>query len=371
MVDYKKIKKRFQQYNFSLATVYIISYAFFLLIASEVMVLLEPKNYDNFFDGLWWSIVTATTVGYGDMVPHSAVGKVVAVVIIIGGVIAVAAFTALMTSELIEKKIFSKKGYEMLDQLENHLVICGFKTPRTEVLQTFKKRYGENIVIVYHELVPELKNLLEEHNLKFVEGEYNDEAVLKEAKIEKAEKVMILNAHDAYADAKVLETVIVIRSLNHSVYIIAEIDDPKYENYLVKSKCNEIIMSEEYNRFLLSKSITEPGMSKVVRNLLSTQNFRIITKHNYHDKTYKEAFESSLKEGEILLGVIENYIDEAELKKLVLKKLRFGGESAKYKDLLNKIKRNEIEMEVHINPEDSFVIPEFSAIITMERKNGE
>ena len=335
------------------------------------MVLLEPNNFDNFLEGLWWSIVTATTVGYGDMVPHTDAGKFMAILIIIGGVVAVAAFTALMTTRLIEKKIFSKKGYEMLDTLEDHLVICGFKSPRLEVLQTFKKRYGENVVIVYHELVPELKNLLEEHNLKFVQGEYNDEAVLKEAKIEKANKVMILNVHDEYADAKVLETVIVIRSLNHSVYIIAEINDPKYENYLIKSKCNEIIMSEEYNRFLLSKSITEPGMSKVVRNLLRTQNFKIITKHNYHNKTYKEAFESSLKEGEILLGVIENYVDEEELKKIVLKKLRFGGESTKYKELLNKIKHNEIEMEVRINPEDSYIIPEFSAIITMERKNGE
>ncbi len=371
MVNYKELRKRFQKYNFSLATVYLFLYGLFLLIASEVMVLLEPKNYADFFDGLWWSIVTATTVGYGDMVPHTESGKFVAVVVIIGGVIAVAAFTALMTSRLIEKKIFSKKGYEMLDSLQDHLVICGFKSPRLEVLQSFKKRYGENVVIVYHELPPELKNLLEEHNLKFVQGEYNDEAVLKEAKIERADKVMILNSHDAYADAKVLETVIVIRSLNHGVYIIAEINDPKYENYLIKSKCNEIIMSEEYNRFLLSKSITEPGMSKVVRNLLRTQNFKIITKHDYQGKSYKEAFESSLEKGEILLGVIENYIDEAELKKLVLKKLRFGGESAKYKEMLNKLKKNELEMEVHINPDDAFIVPEFSAIITMERKNGE
>jgi len=90
---------------------------------------------------------------------------------------------------------------------------------------------------------------------------------------------MIFNMHDDFVDAKVLETVIVIRSINASVYIIAEINDAKCENYLIKSKCNEIIMSEEYNRFLLSKSITEPGMSKVVCNLLRTQNFRIVTRH--------------------------------------------------------------------------------------------
>lgn len=362
--------KKWKKLDFSLASVYIFAYILFLFISSEAMVLLEPKNYKTFFDGLWWSIVTATTVGYGDMVPHSETGKLLAVIIIVGGVIAVAVFTASVTTTLVEKKIFSQKGYKMLDTLENHLVICGFKTPREEVLNSFKRHYKNNIVIIYPELVPELENLLQEHDLKFARGEYNDEAVLKNAKIEKADKVMILNMHDEFADAKVLETVIVIRSLNPNVYIIAEINDPKYENYLIKSKCNEIIMSEEYNRFLLSKSITEPGMSKVVRNLLKTQNFHIKTKHNFTGKSYKEAFEESLKNGEILLGIIENYITEAKLKKIVLTKLRFGGEVKKYETLLNKIKKHEVEMEVKINPEDTFTIPEFAAIISMERKNG-
>ncbi len=363
--------KNLKKFNISLATAYILFYNLFLLLASEMMTLLEPKNYKTFFDGLWWAIVTATTVGYGDMVPHSETGKLLAVVIIMGGVIAVAAFTALMTTQLIERKIFSQKGYEMLDSLEKHLVICGFKSPRAEVLNSFKKHYGDNIVIIYPDLTPELKTVLEENNLKFVQGEYNDELVLKNAKIEKAEKVMILNMHEEYADAKVLETVIVIRSLNHTVYIIAEINDSKYENYLIKSKCNEIIMSEEYNRFLLSKSISEPGMSKVVRNLLRTQNFHIVTEHPFVNKTYKEAFDESIAKGEILLGIIHNYITEEKLKKVVLRKLRFGGETKKYKDLLNEIRNNEVEMDVVINPDDDVIIPEFSAIISMERKNGE
>ncbi len=334
------------------------------------MVILEPKYYHSFFDGLWWAIVTATTVGYGDMVPHSTFGKTIAIAIIIGGVIAVAAFTALMTSRLVTKNIFSKKDYEMLDSLNKHLVICGFKSPRQEVLQSFKSHYGNNIVIIYPELVPELKKLLKEHELKWAQGEYNDEAVLKEAHIERADKVMILNQHDEYGDARVLETVIVIRSLNSNVYITAEIIDPKYENYLLKSKCNEIIMSEEYNRFLLSKSVTEPGMSKVIRKLLRTQNIHIITHHQYINKSFKEAFQDSLQKNKILLGIVKNYITESELKKIVLQKLRFGGESEKYKNFLAKMKKNELEMEVIINPEDNEIIPEFAAIIIMERKNG-
>ncbi|WP_353663140.1 ion channel [Hydrogenimonas sp. SS33] len=351
----------------TVANAYLLFYFLLVVAISEAMVWLEPRYYHDFFDGFWWAIVTATTVGYGDMVPHTETGKIIAMVIIIGGVVAVSLFTAQMASYLVAMKIQAKKGYEMLEELDRHLVICGFKTPRIEVLEGFKKRYGTNIVIVYPELVPELERVLNEHGLKFAKGEYNDEAVLKEARIEKAEKVMILNMHDEYADAKVLETVIVIRSLNRDVYIIAEINDPKYENYLIKSKCDEIIMSEEYNRFLLSKSITEPGMSKVIRNLLRTQNFHIVTRHPFVGKTYGEAFKTSMEKNEILLGVVTNYVTGAQLKKILLTKMRFGGESEKYKKLLTKAKRGEIEMDVVINPSDDYVIPEFSAIIIMER----
>ena len=353
--------------GFSLANAYLLFYSLLLLFISEAMVWLEPRYYKGFFDGFWWAIVTATTVGYGDMVPHTETGKILAIIVIVGGVVAVAVFTAQMASQLVARKIYAQKGYEILEGLEHHLVICGFKTPRKEVLEGFKRRYGTNIVIVYHELVPELERLLNEHGLKFAKGEYNDEAVLKEARIEKADKVMILNLHNEYADAKVLETVIVIRSLNREVYIIAEINDPKYENYLLKSKCDEIIMSEEYNRFLLSKSISEPGMSKVIRNLLRTQNFHIVTDHTFIGKTYGEAFKTSIRKNEILLGVVKNYVTGAQLKRIVLNKMRFGGDSSKYKAMLGKIKRNEIEMEVVINPDDDFVIPEFAAIIIMER----
>lgn len=356
-----------KRFEFSLANLYLMVYSLFLLILSFVMVYIEPKEFKNFFDALWWVVVTVSTVGYGDMVPHSEVGKALSMLAIIGGVIAVSLLTAQIATKLITKKLFEKKEYLMTDNLKNHLVICGFKTPRKEILKEFKEKYGDQIVVVYHELPLELETVLKEHSLKFVQGNYNEEEVLKKAHIEKADRVMILNSHDEFSDAKVLETVIIIRSLNKNVYIIAEIDNLKYENYLVKSKCDEIIMSEEYNRFLLSKSISEPGMSKVIRKLLRTENFHIQKKHPYFKQKYKDAFEKSLLSNNILLGVVENDVSQSEVKKHILDSMHFGRDATKYKDMLNKIKNNEMEKNVIINPDDDYIIAEFTSIILMKR----
>ncbi|QOP46724.1 potassium channel family protein [Sulfurimonas paralvinellae] len=356
-----------QKFEFSLANFYLFVYSVFVVVIAIVLPYLEPQNFKDFFDAFWYMVVTVSTVGYGDVVPHSEFGRLMAMLAIFGGVVAVAVLTAQLTTQLVTKKIFSKKRYLMTENLNHHLVICGFKTPRKDILAGFVEKYGKNIVIVYHDFPPELEDVLNEYDLKFVQGNYNEEEVLKRANIEKADRVMILNAHDEYSDAKVLETVIIIRSLNNEVYIIAEIINPQYENYLLKSKCDEIVMSEEYNRFLLSKSITEPGMSKVIRKLLRTSNFKIQQKHPFTGKTYKEAFDALLDKREILLGVIENDVTAKELKKIILNNMHFGKDAQKYKTLLNKIKNSEIQKNVIINPDDDFTITEFSAIILMKR----
>src|SRR3954451_12179163 len=44
---------------------------------------LEPDTFPTVFDGIWWAIITASTVGYGDYVPHSIFGKISGILLII------------------------------------------------------------------------------------------------------------------------------------------------------------------------------------------------------------------------------------------------------------------------------------------------
>ena len=51
-----------------------------------VMTLVDNKDFPTVGDGLWWSIQTLSTVGYGDIVPTSAWGRLLGSIVIIGGV---------------------------------------------------------------------------------------------------------------------------------------------------------------------------------------------------------------------------------------------------------------------------------------------
>ena len=56
-------------------------------MAGAIMSLVEPQTVKgNMWDGMWWAIVTATTVGYGDISPASAAGRLVAVALMLFGI---------------------------------------------------------------------------------------------------------------------------------------------------------------------------------------------------------------------------------------------------------------------------------------------
>ena len=68
------------------------------VVTGLVATLIDRKDFHTFGDGVWWSIVTLGTVGYGDIVPHSAWGRVLGSIVIICGVTFIAFLVATVTS---------------------------------------------------------------------------------------------------------------------------------------------------------------------------------------------------------------------------------------------------------------------------------
>jgi len=62
----------------------------------------DKKTYPNIGDGLWWAIQTVTTVGYGDLVPTSTTGRLVAALVMVVGIGFLTVITAAITSTFVE-----------------------------------------------------------------------------------------------------------------------------------------------------------------------------------------------------------------------------------------------------------------------------
>ena len=71
------------------------------VLSGFVVTVVDHKDFPTFGTGIWWAIVTLGTVGYGDVVPHTAWGRVVGSVVIIVGVTFLSFLIATVTSYFV------------------------------------------------------------------------------------------------------------------------------------------------------------------------------------------------------------------------------------------------------------------------------
>lgn len=90
-----------------------------LLLASTLIFYLEntaqPDKFANLGDGLWWAIVTFTTIGYGDIVPITIMGRILGGVIGLAGILLIAIPTALISSAFFNMKRKESSNVKILD----------------------------------------------------------------------------------------------------------------------------------------------------------------------------------------------------------------------------------------------------------------
>jgi len=62
----------------------------------------DTRNFHDIGDGIWWSVQTVTTVGYGDLVPTNTLGRLVASIVMLTGIAFLTVITAAITSTFVE-----------------------------------------------------------------------------------------------------------------------------------------------------------------------------------------------------------------------------------------------------------------------------
>ena len=117
------------QMNGSVLAAFLFVIVVILFLSAALMQSLEPQRFVQLTDALWWSIVTLTTVGYGDLVPESLPGKLVAGVLMVFGIGIIALPTgvlgASMTKLMLEDRSRKVKECTRCGEQE-HLTVARF-----------------------------------------------------------------------------------------------------------------------------------------------------------------------------------------------------------------------------------------------------
>jgi voltage-gated potassium channel len=98
-----RVQRRIERLTIVRAVRLVASVALTLALVAAVLERLVDPAMGDFGDALWWAVTTVTTVGYGDVVPESTPGRVVAGVLMLAGVSAIPITTSLVVSVFVTR----------------------------------------------------------------------------------------------------------------------------------------------------------------------------------------------------------------------------------------------------------------------------
>ena len=85
------------------ANVIVTATLLVVVVGGVLMRVLDHKEYASIWLGMWWVLQTVTTVGYGDLTPESAIGKILTSLVMLWGVAFLAIITAAITSVFVAR----------------------------------------------------------------------------------------------------------------------------------------------------------------------------------------------------------------------------------------------------------------------------
>ena len=226
----------------------------FLIISGGTLGYVFLEGW-NLFDSFYMTIITLTTVGFGEVHPLSHVGKMFTIALIVGGVGAV--FYGLSTGAkfMLEgefEEIFGRKRLEKkIKELKDHFVVCGYGRMGRIICRELREKEISFVVI---EKMPE--KLLDGQDLLLVEGDATKDEVLKEVGIDRAKGLISVLP----SDAENLYVVLSARGLNPTLTIVARAGDEGSEQKLLRAGADRVVSPYHIGGLRIAHTVLKPAV---------------------------------------------------------------------------------------------------------------
>jgi voltage-gated potassium channel len=247
-----RLRKRFGPYwgiiwgFFALSLVFVLGIAAFMAVEGW-----------NFFDSLYMVVITLSTVGYGEVLPLTTHGRVVAMLLIVSGVgtfaYLIGAFTKMLVEGNLQMSLGRRKVRKLIDKMRGHVIVCGYGRLGRVVVADFLK---EGIGVVVVERDPEVVALLQEREIPHIDGDATDDETLTAAGIDRARALAACLTQEA---ANVYVT-LTARQLAPDLFIVARADENRHIQRLERAGANQALIPHLYGGHRMAQSILRPNV---------------------------------------------------------------------------------------------------------------
>jgi voltage-gated potassium channel len=215
--------------------------------------------------GIYWAIVTAATVGYGDISPHNTASRIVAAVVILTAIPLLAAVFALAAGLAAAVHIRRLLGMEHVTPAGEFTVVYGMSPAVPHIVDELVSS-GRHVVLVADAGATEV-----DRRVQLLSGDPTNEVVLRRSHPEKASNALVAHPDDG----DVLVTCVALRTLAPDLEVTALVRSPKVGQALRELGISRTLSSDELVAHTLAKTLEAPHAGELLLRLIDSNRFRM------------------------------------------------------------------------------------------------
>ncbi len=242
--------------------------ALLTLAAASILiggVLFATTEHVSLGTGLYWAVVTASTVGYGDVTPHNPAGRIVSIIVILTAIPALASVFALaagLAAAIQMRRLF---GMEHAVPAAGFTVVYGMQPAVPQILEDLVAG-GRTVV-----LVADIDPAEVHHKVQLIAGDPTNEQVIRKSRPDKAGDALVACPEDG----DVLVTCVALRTLAPSLDVFALARSPKIAQALRDLGVGRTLSSDELVAHTLAKSLEAPHAGELLLGLIDSERYRM------------------------------------------------------------------------------------------------
>jgi voltage-gated potassium channel len=217
----------------------------------------------SWIDAFYMTVITITTVGFGEVVPLDDVDKLFTSVLILSSIFILAYAISVITEYMLSKNnignLREKRIHKIIDSMKDHVIVCGYGRngkQAVEKLIAYKKPFV--IIEKDHDVVDKFGSAA-----LFVEGNASDDEVLKEAGVNRASTLICALP----SDADNLFIVLTARQMNPNLRIISRATEETSYKKLKLAGADNVILPEKIGGDHMASLVVVPDLVEFLDNL--------------------------------------------------------------------------------------------------------
>jgi voltage-gated potassium channel len=253
--------------KFELYTLFIFL-AFIVFTSASAIYFFEARaeggEIDNFFDGVYWSLVTISTVGYGDITPQTPEGRFITLVLIICGIGVISFTTSIIVAAFGEKmkEMRENRVFAELEKRDRHIIICGFGRMGQVVAEQLEIDRDHFVIIDSDQ---ENINLAKKRGYLAIVGKAESSELLENVGIrERVDRILCLTDSDV---ANVFIT-LTARHLNPDIEIISRANREETVKKLIQAGANYTVSPFKVVGLMAGEYIGQPVAFEAIHSML-------------------------------------------------------------------------------------------------------